>query len=69
MNKLPNSLSPRVAEKLLWYLCFINILIIGVMGLLGILGKEDSLVFASFDRLAFAVIGGILGAIKFQSHE
>jgi hypothetical protein len=63
------NLRPSAIEKLLLYLCLLGISLVFGMFVLGLQGREDSAVFTSFDRLAFLIIGGILGALKLQPHE
>lgn len=62
-----NNLRPRTVEQLLKNLCFVAISLVAGMLVLGIQGREDSLAFTSFDRLAILLLGGIIGIMK-QSH-
>jgi hypothetical protein len=63
------NLPQKAIEQLLVYLCLLAISLVFGMFVLGLQGREDSGVFASFDRLACLIVGGILGALKLQPHE
>lgn len=59
-----NNLSPRTIEKMLIYLCLLAIFLIVGMGSLGLQGRENSVVFTAFDRLAILIVGGLIGFLK-----
>jgi hypothetical protein len=63
------NLPQKAIEQLLVYLCLLAISLVFAMFVLGLQGRENSGVYASFDRLAFLIVGGILGALKLQPHE